>query len=307
VSESGRIVNVTSEPLGSALAADVLSGDATVTVDDANDFDELEGGTLSLGGVQYAYTAVDNDTGILTLAGTLSAGASAGDRVDVWDTALAAPGRDVTAFVELPGFQANDDAVPASVRHSLIPLLAEGIRAPGTGETVKLERDGDSYEVIDVTGKQATIQPDFLPSAGGPVGMVFYSDLTTYTSTSFWLDPSSLTDSLGDTSAFSYDSSDPGIAITEFDAWYVVQAGITPQGTLTDVVTLQLNLPGIPGPGTVSVHQPAGSPTSAHLTASSAPFFISSGHGSSHDIDAQVFNPGGATIAGGYIYIVKLT
>lgn len=159
--ESGRIVNVTVESLGDVLAADALTGDSTIVVTDAADFDELEGGTLAAGGSQYAYTAVDNDTGVLTLASTLVADLFAGDRVDVWDAALGEPAVDMTAFVELPGYQANDDAIPATVRHSLVPLIVEGIREPGQGETVRLERDGDSYEVVDVTGKKPTVLPQY--------------------------------------------------------------------------------------------------------------------------------------------------
>jgi hypothetical protein len=61
------------------------------------------------------------------------------------------------AHVELPGVLDNADAVDATIRHTLIAYLEEGIRTPGTGESVRLERQGSDWVVVDVLGKQPAI------------------------------------------------------------------------------------------------------------------------------------------------------
>ncbi len=155
---SGVILSVSKVTLGSTLAADALTTATTVTVDDTSDFDTELGGTLSIGGAQYVYSAVDNDTGIITFTPGLAAGAFNGDRVDLWDTALAIPQVEYRALVELPGTVDNGDAINAAISHPLIPLLADGIRDPGTGESVVLQEQNGEWVVTDRRGGVPSIQ-----------------------------------------------------------------------------------------------------------------------------------------------------
>lgn len=71
VQASGRVLNVYTDGLGNFLAADLHSGDTTITVQDTSDFDP-DGGTLQVAGQTVEYTAVDDETGVITLAAPLT-------------------------------------------------------------------------------------------------------------------------------------------------------------------------------------------------------------------------------------------
>jgi hypothetical protein len=152
VAESGRVQVVFTANVGAPLAADVAAGATVITVDDTSDFDT--DGTLHVAGQTVAYTAVDDDTGQVTLAAAVTGAADTGDLVTLWDTGLDQPAVEYRAHVELPGVLDNADAVDATIRHTLIAHLEEGIRAPGTGESVRMERQGSDWVVVDVLGKQ---------------------------------------------------------------------------------------------------------------------------------------------------------
>jgi hypothetical protein len=111
-----------------------------ITIDDTSDFDT--DGTLQVAGQVIAYTAVNDDTGKVTLAAAVTGSAETGDVVTLWDTGLDQPAVEYRAHVELPGVLDNADAVDATIRHTLIGYLEEGIRTPGTGESVRMERHG---------------------------------------------------------------------------------------------------------------------------------------------------------------------
>jgi uncharacterized RmlC-like cupin family protein len=139
-----------------------------MSVVNAADLDR-EGGTLSPDGGQttYAYTAVtdgatDDAPDTVTMADAAPAewptaftDPETGDvipaevRLDVWPERL-----DVTAMVDL----GDGETIPAVVPHSLRPLLVDGVREPGMGETVQLARVAGVWTVSDVPGKRAVVE-----------------------------------------------------------------------------------------------------------------------------------------------------
>jgi hypothetical protein len=155
VAESGRVQVVYTANVGSPLTADVAAGATVLFIDDTSDFDT--DGTLHVGGQTVAYSAVDDDTGQVTLTAPVAAAADAGDLVTLWDTGLDQAAVEYRAHVELPGLLDNADAVDATIRHTLIAYLEEGIRTPGTGESVRMERQGSDWVVVDVLGKQPAV------------------------------------------------------------------------------------------------------------------------------------------------------
>lgn len=166
---TGTIASVDVVTLGDNLTVAASIGDTTITVDDTTDFDSETGGTLTLGGVQYGYSAVDDDTGIITLATPLTAAAAVDDRVDVWDVAAGAPAVECRALVATVDEVDAGDTLEAVVSHALVPLLPEGIRDPGTGEVVTLEERSGEWVVTDVRGKApafdgSRVRPGTIPA-----------------------------------------------------------------------------------------------------------------------------------------------
>ena len=152
--EYGRIVSVDLIPLGGSLAADAAAAATSITVEDASDFDE-NGGSLLLNGVAYTYTAwtEDDATGVGTIAlSTGLAGAAVeGDMVAVYDTQYRTASTYKQAEVAVTGDDGNVDTLPASIADHLVDKIDEGIRGT-TGESVKLELDGDEWVIVDVLG-----------------------------------------------------------------------------------------------------------------------------------------------------------
>jgi hypothetical protein len=60
----------------------------------------------------------------------------------------------------------NADTVDATIRHTLIPYLEVGIRAPGTGESVRMERHGSDWVVVDLLGKLPAFAGGFVAPPG---------------------------------------------------------------------------------------------------------------------------------------------
>jgi hypothetical protein len=174
--ESGRVAVVFTANIGTTLAADATAGDSVITVDDTSDFDV--DGTLRLTGQILDYLSVDDDTGLVSLAAPLDDDAATGELVTLWDTGTDQPAVEYRAHVELPGALDNADAVDAEIRHSLIPYLEQGIRGPGGGESVRLERQGSAWVIVDILGRQ----PDMLLGFGG--GAVLTGDSSGTGSTS---------------------------------------------------------------------------------------------------------------------------
>ena len=149
IRESGRVLSVQTNPLGSSVAADAVSGASTVLVDDTSDFDQR--GQVTIAGTLYDYVlAVDADDaapGELTLTPLLAADAETDEPVVLWDDVTAAPAVEVVANV----LTSLDDELPCVVNRNLVDQLDEGDRGR-RGETVLVEDfDGDGdWHVIDV-------------------------------------------------------------------------------------------------------------------------------------------------------------
>lgn len=163
----GTVVEVTGVPLGDELAAAALVAATSITVDDAADFDE-NGGTLVINGQVIVYTACDDETGIITLAEGLDAAAAVGDRVELWDVTQAGVFAEWVARVELAEAIDNDDVVEATVAHTLVPYLPEGIRNPGEGEDVTLELDGYEWKLVGIDARNPVLDGTFLDPASLP-------------------------------------------------------------------------------------------------------------------------------------------
>jgi hypothetical protein len=183
---SGVVTVVSAQPLGSSLSAAVLSGAGTVTVYDASDFAEL-GGTLRIGGTDpaaqiVAYTATNPDTNVVTLASALAVGWPVDTVVEVWDPAAATPFVDYRALIQQPGDVDNDDVLDCSVTHALIPMLPEGIRDPGEGESVTITSDGGGWTVTDVHGRNPSFDGGRIaPATVTPLQLSFNAGGTTVT------------------------------------------------------------------------------------------------------------------------------
>ena len=154
---SGTVTVVKAVTLGDILASSVSIGAGSLTVEDAAYFSEA-GGTLRIGGDDpaaqiLAYTTTDPATAIITLASTVAAAWPAAAPVDMWDPATSKPFVEYRALVELPGSVDNADVLDCVIAHALIPLLPQGIRDPGEGESVTVTSDGGEWTVTDILGR----------------------------------------------------------------------------------------------------------------------------------------------------------
>lgn len=131
---------VTREVIGAGLAAAVAEGDQALVLDDSMDFPE-EGGRLTLAGQSYTFTAVDEDTDVVTLADAVTAAAAAGEPVELL-TALGEQASIWTAWVSLDD---SPEPVPAHIPSRLVSFYVEGQDQAGSTITLRA-RDG-RYEV----------------------------------------------------------------------------------------------------------------------------------------------------------------
>lgn len=235
---TGVIDTVYTQPVGSVLAADATTGDSTVTVDDMADFDEEIGGTLSIGGTTSTYTVTDADTGGLTLGTTLTADAAEGDRVNVWDTGLDRAAVETRAQVALPGSQANDDYIDATVAQALAVQLEVGMRDPGTGESVTVVQRGLEWTVTDIRGKQPQIQPAYAAVGNAIEAFGFFtaSDPSAFDGSEFRV-PIDTIDTLSTTPGFFTLSGDANFeVIVAEDGAYQCAVWLNPFGANGDVI-----------------------------------------------------------------------
>jgi microcystin-dependent protein len=153
------VTNVGQLLLGDELVSAAPAGATVLLVDDAIDFGEGSG-TVRIGGVGgeiLGYASVDDSTGTITLSAPTASAHAVGDRVDLWDTAKATPFVEWRALVHPAGDLDVADEIDAVVSHPLIPMLAEGVRDAGTGESVVLEQQSTGWVLTDVRGKSPQI------------------------------------------------------------------------------------------------------------------------------------------------------
>lgn len=157
---SGRVAVVQTTNLGEPAMATAAIGATTVYVADASTFDEF-GGLVSVNDLLLAYSAIDVELNTITMSATLAVAIAEQDMIYV-----SPPTPVKTATVELPG---EGDSIPATVPHSLLDKLPDGIRVDGAGESVTLEKRGSyEYVVTDVIGEPLTqASLDYIESEEG--------------------------------------------------------------------------------------------------------------------------------------------
>lgn len=175
---SGRIDSVYFASAGGEVAVAAPTGTQVVSVGFPVDFDQ-SGGTLQHGptGNLYTYTAVDIVAETVTLTAALGSGLSfaLGDMLSVWPLSTEA-----RAVVKLDDSQ-DEAPVDARVTHALRPLLAEGGRDPGMGESVLLDIVGTDWVVTDLSGEIPQLEIDAATLRGDDFvidsdGAFFYAD-----------------------------------------------------------------------------------------------------------------------------------
>lgn len=144
----GRVADVQTIDLGEPATAAASIGATTLYVADASTFDEF-GGMVSINDLPLAYSAIDVDLNTITMSAPLETAVAEQDMVYVFP-----PTPVKTATVELPG---EGDSIPATVPHSLLDKLPDGMRTSDAGESVTLERRGSfEYVVTDVIAEPLT-------------------------------------------------------------------------------------------------------------------------------------------------------
>jgi hypothetical protein len=166
VDENGYIENVWMDTPGATLEVDAGIGAGALEVSEAYDFEET-GGQLSLNGVVYTYTTYDDETSIITLSGTLSAAAVAGDRVFVYPF-----GEAMYASVNLDD---GEEPIRALVPFEARERFVLGIRDDADMESVTVSDDSGRWVITEVDEEPLLMDlewadPDTVPpSANVPV------------------------------------------------------------------------------------------------------------------------------------------
>ena len=137
----GHVLSVQSRILGSALVGDQAAGTAAVVVQDCSDFNDQNGGTVTLNGATYTYAGpdVDDEASTVTLTPALVADASDGDEIQILDPVLGSPQYESTASVTEDG-EGPGDSFEAAIESAVIEQLPEGIRGVA-GESVRIAWD----------------------------------------------------------------------------------------------------------------------------------------------------------------------
>jgi hypothetical protein len=146
---AGTVVNVEQVLAGSELAADVAASATTVTAVDPTDF-TADGGTFLLGAETVTYTAVDEITGVLTLAAPLASSHTAGDRLDIQPTSV-----ERFAHVLL---EDQEEALLARVPHGLYDRIPVGLRDATLGELELVELTVDQGGEL-IVGDVLQVEP----------------------------------------------------------------------------------------------------------------------------------------------------
>ncbi len=157
--DRGTVVEVSTDRLGDELATAVAAGATTLTVADAVDFQE-DGGSLTIGTETLDYLSADDDTAVLTLASPLAGAYAEGEPV-----LLDPPAHEKYAQVMVGD---SDEAVQATVPHTLWDRIADGVRGEGEGEVVDLELIDGEYVVAEIVGAEPVVDGSFLDPATVP-------------------------------------------------------------------------------------------------------------------------------------------
>src|SRR6185437_14517383 len=134
---SGRVQSVYFARAGTEVIGAVASGTQVIHVGFPADFD-VNGGSLlhEQSGNVYSYSTVDMQGDTITLTAPLGSGLTFSDGDMLYVYPLSNEARAIVALSD----SADEAPVDVRVSHTLRALLAEGVRAPGTGESVIVEQ-----------------------------------------------------------------------------------------------------------------------------------------------------------------------
>lgn len=158
----GRIQSVTDEVASTDLTANAASSATSITVTDPSMFNELGGNLIITDGVNtdtVAYTAVNMDTGVMTVAALPHAYTAV-------DTVVKPTNGTVVRWAEV-NMEASDDEIDATavavrVPNVFLDRLPIGTRGTNDGEWVLIERQGDDLVVVDFPGETPVIDGGFI-------------------------------------------------------------------------------------------------------------------------------------------------
>lgn len=222
---AGRVESVFMDKAGTVVNAPANVGDTVVSADFPVDFDE-NGGNLTRetadpanpDSTVYVYSTVDTDAETITLAAPLTAAWSVGDMLY-----LDPPAVEARALVRLSDSE-DEPAVECRVDHALRPLIPEGARDPGMGESVLVEPTGDEWVITDVVGQVpvldgSVIDPATLPASGSSVYVQDTDPAVTVTPAdgAVWFDTANH-------AIKSYSAALPGWVNQAFDANNIIEA-----------------------------------------------------------------------------------
>lgn len=164
----GRVTAVVVEPAGSSLSEDALTGETSLSVVDAYDFNEA-GGQIVLGdGTTLTYTSADQESDVLTLSAPLIS--------DLWvqgdpdgdnDYFVAVYPRS-NEFKALVDFNDSDEGISANIPLTLQAYLSEGVRDPGFEEMVTVSDESGRWMVVEVAD-QLRIPASAINLDDGPI------------------------------------------------------------------------------------------------------------------------------------------
>jgi len=170
----GTVKSVTDERQGGEVAVQAISGDTTLVLDDASDFEE-DGGEFgpTLEDQGYAYTGVDYDTNTLTGLEAIGVTVAATLEPGNWIAPWSGDHEDTVRIAEVD--TGDGPPLEARVPLTLKPLLPLGVREPGTEEQVEVDEMGDEVVVVSVRGRTAS-SIEFGGGAGNGVSLLAYKD-----------------------------------------------------------------------------------------------------------------------------------
>jgi len=152
-----RITSVQEANVGSALTADTSIGAGTIDVSDGTAFDES--GTLILGSEIMPYSDVNEDTGIITLIGTLASTHSADDPVYVYPLT-----QERVAYLITGDSPEDEEGMAARIPHALWDKIPVGIRDwdNDEGEAVQADFIGDELVIMELVGQDPIVDATFV-------------------------------------------------------------------------------------------------------------------------------------------------
>jgi hypothetical protein len=161
---NGTVESVTTDWRGDTLAAPVLLLDTVLEVDDTTDFDEEQGGWLTIADADpVAYTTVDHDAATVTLAAPSAAAYEAGDPVVIWDPSVPPSGAKVVEYVA--SVMTDHGPLEAVLSHELIPTA--GVDSL-VGASVTLAEGDDDWYIGRVPGREPVLDGSFIDPATLP-------------------------------------------------------------------------------------------------------------------------------------------